>query len=173
MDVFYLNNRLYRVINSGNWVAQKVGYIVSPFADPDVQDLAFSAPTEWKKNGMLQWEFMWKYHKEIMKFSQEEYGRPVRFKAEMLMGKVQNKLRNIYYQKVIKDGSKLSMNPLDCWWKKNEVLQYELNSYFTKHISRTEFDPELKMMCETLFNANSVLEKTLALTVLSVLKNYF
>lgn len=173
MDVFYLNNRLYRVISSGNWVAQKVGCIISPFADPDVQDLAFSAPNDWKKNGFLQWEFMWKHHKEIMRFSQEEYGRPVRSKPEMFLGRVQNKLRNIYYKKVNKDGSKLSMNPLEYWWKENLALQRDFNSYFSENISRTEFDPEIKRMCEVLFNSNSVLEKTLALSVLSVLKNYF
>ena len=173
IDVFYLNNRLYRVISSGNFVAQKVGFIVSPFADPDVQDMAFSAHSEWKKKGMLQWEFMWKHHKNIMKFSQEEYGRPVRSKAEMFLGRVQNKLRNIYFTRVHKDASKLSMNPFDFWWQNNLALQSALDSYFKKNIERTEYDPELREMCASLYNSESLLEKTLSLTVLSVLKNYF
>ena len=173
MDVFYLNNRLYRVISSGCFVAQKKGYIVSPFADPEVQNLAYTMPNEWKKSGKLQWEYLWKYHKEVMQFSQEEYGRPVRSFPEMFAGKVQNKLRNIYYKKVNKHPEKLSMNPLNHWHETNEGLRNYWDNYFSENIERLDFDAELKMFCSALFASDNLIEKTLALSVLSVMKNYF
>ena len=173
MDVFYLNNRLYRVISSGCFVAQKKGYIVSPFADPEVQDLAYTMPNEWKKSGKLQWEYLWKYHKEVMQFSQEEYGRPVRSFPEMFAGKVQNKLRNIYYKKIKKHPEKLSMNPLNHWYETNEGLRDYWDNYYSENIDRLAFDNELKVFCAALFASDNLIEKTLALSVLSVMKNYF
>ncbi len=173
IDVFYLNNRLYRVISSGSFVAQKKGCIVSPFADPEVQDLAYSMPDLWKKSGKLQWEYLWKYHNEVMQFPQEEYGRKVRSFPEMFVGKVQNKLRNIYYKKINKHPEKLSMNPLNHWYETNEGLRDYWDNYYAENIDRLDFDSELKGFCSTLFNSENLLEKTLALTVLSVMKNYF
>ncbi|MFT4723268.1 MAG: asparagine synthase (glutamine-hydrolyzing), partial [Flavobacteriales bacterium] len=173
MDVFYLNNRLYRVISSGCFVAQKKGYIVSPFADPEVQNLAYTMPNKWKKSGKLQWEYLWKYHKEVMQFSQEEYGRPVRSFPEKFVGKVQNKLRNIYYKKVNKHPEKLSMNPLNHWYETNESLRNYWDNYYSENIERLEFDAELKGFCSVLFASDNLIEKTLALSVLSVMKNYF
>ncbi len=173
MDVFYLNNRLYRVISSGAFVAQKIGFIVSPFSDPDVQDLAYSTPMDWKQGGRIQWEYMWEFHKGIMKFAQEEYGRPIRSSAEMFAGRVQNKLRNIYYQKINKQPQKLSMNPLEYWWDKNEQLRNSLDSYFKENIDRLNFDPELKKDVNSLYSSPIFLEKTLALTAVGIMKNYF
>ena len=173
MDVFYLNNRLYRVISSGCFVAQKKGYIVSPFADPEVQNLAYTMPNKWKKSGKLQWEYLWKYHKEVMQFSQEEYGRPVRSFPEKFVGKVQNKLRNVYYKKVNKHPEKLSMNPLNHWYETNESLRNYWDNYYSENIERLEFDAELKVFCSVLFASDNLIEKTLALSVLSVMKNYF
>jgi asparagine synthase (glutamine-hydrolysing) len=173
MDVFYLNNRLYRVISSGCFVAQKKGYIVSPFADPEVQNLAYTMPNKWKKSGKLQWEYLWKYHKEVMQFSQEEYGRSVRSFPEKFVGKVQNKLRNVYYKKVNKHPEKLSMNPLNHWYETNESLRNYWDNYYSENIERLEFDAELKMFCSVLFASDNLIEKTLALSVLSVMKNYF
>lgn len=173
MDVFYLNNRLYRVISSGCFVAQKKGYIVSPFADPEVQNLAYTMPNKWKKSGKLQWEYLWKYHKEVMQFSQEEYGRSVRSFPEKFVGKVQNKLRNVYYKKVNKHPEKLSMNPLNHWYETNESLRNYWDNYYSENIERLEFDAELKVFCSVLFASDNLIEKTLALSVLSVMKNYF
>ena len=173
MDVFYLNNRLYRVISSGCFVAQKKGYIVSPFADPEVQNLAYTMPNKWKKSGKLQWEYLWKYHKEVMQFSQEEYGRSVRSFPEKFVGRVQNKLRNVYYKKVNKHPEKLSMNPLNHWYETNESLRNYWDNYYSENIERLEFDAELKVFCSVLFASDNLIEKTLALSVLSVMKNYF
>jgi hypothetical protein len=36
-----------------------------------------------------------------------------------------------------------------------------------------EFDAELKGFCSVLFASDNLIEKTLALSVLSVMKNYF
>lgn len=172
MDVFYLNNRLFRVISSGSWVAEKVGCIVSPFSDPDVFDLAYTAQPEWKKDGHLQWEYMWKYHKPIMNYAQEEFGRPVRSDAERFAGRVQNKLRNIYYKKINPHPEKLSMNPLDHWWNTNKSLRASFTDYFHANIGRLDHEPELRNDVAELFNSSVFIEKTLALSVLGVMKNY-
>ncbi|MFK7757955.1 MAG: asparagine synthase-related protein [Flavobacteriales bacterium] len=172
MDVFYLNNRLFRVINSGNWVAQKTGCIVSPFSDPDIFDLAYTALPEWKNDGQLQWDYMWRFHKPIMKFAQEEFGRPIRSDAERLLGRVQNKLRNIYYKKINHHPEKLSMNPLEFWWNTNESLRKSLQEYFKANINRLDHEAELKEDVSKLFHSSVFIEKTLALSVLGVMKNY-
>jgi len=172
MDTFYLNNRLFRVINSGNWVAQKVGCIISPFSDPDIFDFAYTACPDWKIDGHLQWQYMWKYHKPIMKFAQEEFGRPVRSDAERFIGRVQNKLRNIYYKKINPTPSKLSMNPLEYWWNINPQLKETYTKYFSENIQKLDHETELRNEIQVLFNSNSLMEKILAISVVGVMKNY-
>ncbi len=172
MDVFYLNNRLYRVISSGSFVAQTRGHLLSIFGDVDVQNLAYSAPAEWKKKGILQWEYLWEYHMPIMQFAQEEYGRKVRSHSEMFLGRVQNKLRNIYYKKLNPSPSLLSMNPVKYWYDMNTSLQEYWSLYYSENIDRISYE-ELRTMVSELYLNGTILEKTLALTVLSVYKNYF
>ena len=65
------------------------------------------------------------------------------------------------------------MNPLNHWYETNESLRNYWDNYYSENIERLEFDAELKVFCSVLFASDNLIEKTLALSVLSVMKNYF
>ena len=73
--------------------------------------------------------------------------------------------------KILKRQNKDNMNPLDFWYQGNTEIQRYYREYYDKN--RDRVGGELGKDISLMFEDGNVIEKSMALTVLAILKVYF
>ncbi len=65
------------------------------------------------------------------------------------------------------------MNPVDYWYDKDRNIQKYLTDFYNSNIESQVIDDNLRKDISLMFHAGTVWEKSMALTVLAVVKKYF
>ncbi len=167
-ETLKLQNRIFNLINIGAFTVENhQSYLVSPFMDVDFINTCLSISPDFKKNGKLYFEWINKYHPELTKYKWERTGfKPTHFWKTNL-SRYSNKIKLEYFR-LLKKENRLSMTPVEFWYRNNEKIQLLYNSYFDECILLID-DSSLRKDFKEMFEGN-VFEKAIVITVLNFIK---
>lgn len=167
-ETFKLQNRIFNLINVGAFTVENhQSYLVSPFMDVDFINTCLSIPPDLKRNGKLYLEWINKYHPELTKYKWERTGfKPTHFWKTNL-SRYSNKIKLEYFR-LLKKENRLSMTPVEFWFRENEKIQLLYKNYFDECILLVD-DSSLRKDFEEMFKGN-VFEKAMVITVLNYIK---
>lgn len=176
-DVYSLYTRGFQGALSSWFVRKNYTFALSPFTDVDLMEFCYSLPVEMRKNHNLYWKWIERYHPEALEVESSRKRKHV-FVFE-LVKKVWNKgmkvLRLIGFKLGIlksRVGRTSSMNPYDYWYDTDPNMRTFIQSYFDEHINSITNETTLNEL-KIMFNSNKMLDKLMALTVLSARKVFF
>lgn len=66
-----------------------------------------------------------------------------------------------------------SMNPEDYWYKRDKSIQQFVQEYYDNNINNPVLDEAFKKDISGLFREGNIAEKSMALTVLAMVRKYF
>jgi len=178
-------DRLYSLSLNGNMlgsplILQHVTESYSPFMDVDFLEYVMHIPTWMRRNYRLYDEWITTYYPEAAKWHHKfvQIGhRPV---MVMVCGRYlplstlpkrmwQWVLKHVFGLDtyVLKEGE--SMNPYDSWYKENQTLREQLDTYFRTHIAVLNNHPAILKRADDLYQKGAVYDKCKVLTLLSSL----
>lgn len=163
-ETYKLKNRIFNLINIGAYTVENhQSYLVSPFMDVDFINNCLSIEPCLKENGKLYLEWINKHHSELSKFKWERTGfRPNHFWKTKL-SRYTNKVKLEYYN-ILKKENRLSMNPVEFWYRNNAEVRLVYETFFDEKIKLIG-DSELRKDFKTMFDGN-IIEKSMVITVL-------
>ncbi|MEG2464228.1 MAG: hypothetical protein RSA87_03515 [Malacoplasma sp.] len=153
----------------------------SPFADVDVLELMFSIPLEYRINDKIYLKWLGRCYPSSLKYP---YARTM-CKATVNASLAQIKINMIRTKDKfilpilnaagfdVKTNSRLTMNPTEYWVKTNPKINQFMDEYFLNNIKFVPNDIELINYFKKVQSKGSLIDKSLALTLLSVYKQYF
>jgi asparagine synthase (glutamine-hydrolysing) len=164
-----MNFRGFMGCLSTHLIRKNYTYTVSPFLDMDFFNLCLSIPASYRKNHNL-------YYKWVKAKYPEAYKIPST-RAQTLFDRATHysyrAIEQILYLMGIRKTNETSkgMNPLTTWYKEKISIRENINTYWggNKDIQ----DSVINEMMNKMWNSPSFTDKAMALTVLSVLNNYF
>lgn len=143
-----------------------------PYGDVEFMDFYFSIPYEKRAFEHILRKWMIKKHPEMARIKHAHTGTRVfvNHYAELLFA-VPFKLRNRYTKHVLHKSR--SMNPFDDWYTGNADLRNTFEDYFTMNIDKIkQYDEISKMISQLYGEGANALEKIVALSALSAIKQY-
>ncbi len=167
---FKLYSRISNGIMNGAWTAQPFTTLVSPFMDTDFINLCLSIPAKLKFRQQLYLRWLEEEHSWMTRYPWEtihDYPR----RGNFLKARLKNKIRSLWYLRVVGSDLKLSMNPYLHWEKTNPSVMTELKKYLLQNIDRVK-DNGLAEAVTRLFYSGNLFEKTLAVNLLATVKIY-
>lgn len=145
----------------------------SPFSDVELIKLSLSLPDEFKKNQMIYYHWLKKYHPEVLNYPWEKIQMRPNSAFKMKYGRL--------YKKYFNGAKKYfnlkydSMNPYGHWLKKYPEILNTLNEIFCREIENEKIDKELKKDLSYIYN-NDIFEyrnKFAVVTALLAIKLHF
>lgn len=166
---------------TSNLIRQSVTETYSPFADVDFLNVYFSISLKDRVSGKILQKWVLDRFPEVNKVEYSNTG--VKLSTSVYLRKIKSFYR-IITDKYIKKGlaalqipidasPQNSMNPFDFWYESNEEFRNYIDGYFKDNITLLDKYKNVKRFCENNFNTGKIIDKLLALTVISVIKQYF
>lgn len=146
---------------------------VSPFYDLELINFCLSLPNKFKKNQMIYFDWLNKYHKQVVKYPWDKIDMIPNNRFKIIYGKT--------IKKYVNGGKKYfnlnydSMNPYHKWLKEDLSIIHTLDSIISNEIDKFYIDKELKEDLITIYD-NNIFEfrnKFAVATALLALKLHF
>lgn len=172
-EIYFTRNVGYNRAVLGSYLAENISYQTSPFMYSKLVKLAQSLPENWKFNQQIYIDWINEYQKAATKYTWERtLLKPTSNFNTILGDKVVRRFYNLMINKILKRSDLGNMTAYNYYYQHNENLKNEIENYFNETIDLVE-SPELKRDLITQFNAGDFNEKSMVLTVLSVIRHYF
>lgn len=145
----------------------------SPFTDADFLEVNYTIPFEYRDKHHIYLKWMEQKYPRATVFGWEKWGGVKPREDYIFFRKVkttQRLLRNVAC-KTFNIQNSDNMNPLDYWYQRNPEIQRYYREYYDRN--RNRIDGELGRDISLMFEDGNVEEKSMALTVLAILKVYF
>lgn len=166
---------------TSNLIRQSVTETYSPFADVDFLNVYFSISLKDRVSGKILQKWVLNRYPEINKVVYSNTG--VKLTTSIYLRKIKSLFR-IITDRYIKKGlavikipvdtsPKDSMNPFEFWYISNLEFRNYIDNYFKNNIELLNKYKNVRGFCENNFNTGKCIDKLLALTVVSVIKQYF
>jgi asparagine synthase (glutamine-hydrolysing) len=136
----------------------------SPFLDPDFLGYALRIPAKWRYEHSIYIEWMRRHAAELAAYPWEKTGLPVG--AGALRVAATRRLRKWRRRLLRREVS--SMNPFDQWLREDPTLRHGLDAYYRGRLDWLSGNPALLRDTDALYTAGRFIEKSQALTLLSV-----
>lgn len=156
-------------------VFQQCAEAMSPFMNVEFLNYCMQLPLEFRLNHNIYYKWVKKYYPEATKYSHNGLKITTSKYALNLRGKsikidtIPSRIKNICKNKLNKI---YGMNPLDYWYDSNSNLKEYMDDYLDKTIYVIKNNQELKNDVLDLYNVGSVIEKTQALSLVAIIKNF-
>lgn len=145
----------------------------SPFYDLDLINFCLSLPSDLKKNQIIYYDWLKKYHRNILNYPWEKIQLKPNSRFKIIYGK--------YYKKYFNGAKKYfhlnydSMNPYAVWMKKHPFILETLNRILAEEIESPYIDSELKNDLRQIYNRDifEYRNKFAVITALLALKLHF
>lgn len=175
-EVYLLYSRAFQGANCTHLIRRNYTEVSSPFLDVDFLELCLRIPVAMRMN-----------HNIYKKWILSRHPKAAEFRWESIDGYITDSKIKRYLRKVIKRGPKklkqiicgeqsdYSMNPFDYWLAtKPEICAY-FDQYYKERVQRFDrmASSKLQEVVHDMYHIGSVIEKTMALTVLGSLEYYF
>lgn len=147
----------------------------SPFMDVDFLNTIFSIPFEYRNHHHIYLKWMLEKYPESTGFGWEKWGGVKPLESHIPFRKVKTTQRLLwqFFCKVFRIETRDSMIPVDYWYYHDKNIQKFYESYY-QNVSKDLITNEiLRKDIEIMFYEGTVTEKSMALTVLSIIKKYF
>lgn len=172
-DLFNIEQRQMNATLNGDRALNAVIDNVSPFTDLELMEYCLSLPDEFKKNQILYFKWLSKYHKNVVNYPWENIQMKPNHALKVKYGKI--------YKKYFNGAKKYfhlnydSMNPYGVWMKKYPFILQTLDQIFEEEITSSYLDQELKSDLRQVYNQNvfEYRNKYAVITALLALKLHF
>lgn len=147
----------------------------SPFMDVDFMDIVFSLPFAYRYKHYIYLKWMKEKYPKAADFGWEKWGGIKPKESHIFFRKVkttQRLLRQALCRAFNIENSD-SMSPEDYWYRHDDNVQRFFETYYADNIGMPVIDEELRNDMKNLFQNGNVAEKSMALTVLAMVKKYF
>ncbi len=151
-EMFIYEERAMHATLFGDKAISDFAETISPFYDRDLIQFCISLPKEYKKNQMIYFDWLRKYHPQVLQYPWDKIEMKPNRKWKIKYGKIFKR----YY-----NGAKKyfhwqydSMNPYGIWLKQNKKILAELDKIITREISNDLLPPEIKSDLQQIYNDN-------------------
>ena len=179
LPVFGLYTRGFMGIMSSWFVRKHYTFALSPFNDIEFLEYCHSLPVEMRRNHLLYWKWVEKYHPEALEVPTNRERTPVtRLQkwidySEKLYHKGLKAWRLVFFKLGLVPSrvrSDTSMNPYEYWYDTDPKMKAFFDDYYRENIGLISENEKLSNELDVLFKSRIVLEKIMALTVLGMAK---
>lgn len=176
----YDNNEILWFYIRGIFMGMNTAFIrqnymeaLTPYGDVDFMNLHFSLPYRMRVEQHIYRKWMMKKYPKMARIKYSGTGVPVtdNDRKEFLCTFPRRALRKV--RKILFGAKKeWSMNPIDFWYKENVELKQAFDDYFNLNIESLKNDETILMKVNELYKEGNTMEKAMALTILSAIKQY-
>lgn len=178
----YPNQEMFAIYTRGILGAQS-SYITrqhyvetaSPFMDVDFLETVFSIPFAYRDKHHIYLKWMQDKYPQATKFGWEKWGG-VRPKESFIFFRKIRTAQRLMWQvicKKMKLENRDNMNPIDYWYGRDEKIQDFFNKYYEDNINNAVLNDCLKKDITKMFLQGNVIEKSMAITVLAIIRRYY
>ena len=168
---FYTRGMLFGM--TSYFIRQNFVEVATPFGDPDFLEVYLNIPWEQRVKGNLLKKWMIKSYPSA---AQIPYAATqINIKKELtILGLLEKKVK--LFSRVLK--SKIGktmpqgMNDISYWYNTNTSFREYVNTYYSENVMRCEQFPDINRNVKKLYSSGSVIDKLIAVSVLSIIKNY-
>lgn len=174
-EMFAIYTRGILGAQSSYMIRQHYVETASPFMDVDFLDAVFSIPFEYRNRHHLYLLWMKEKYPEAADYGWEKWGGVKPKQSHLFLRKVKTTQRLAKQMgcRLFHRQNRDSMNPMDAWYAKDAEIQRYYEAYFKGAIDCKVIDEKLRRDLTVMFRQGNVTEKSMALTVLAAVKQYF
>lgn len=174
-EMFAVYTRGILGAQSSYMIRQHYVETASAFMDVDFLDAVFSIPFEYRNRHHLYLLWMKEKYPGAADYGWEKWGGVKPKESHLFLRKIKTTRRLAKQMgcRLFHIQNKDSMNPMDAWYAKDAEIQRYFETYFESVIDCKVFDEELRRDLTEMFRQGNVTEKSMALTVLAAVKQYF
>lgn len=168
---FYIRGILAGM-NTG-FIRQNFVEPITPYGNVEFMNFCFSLPYKMRVKQHIYRQWMIKKYPHIanIKYSGTEF--PVSLHDKFDWFKVLPlRIKRRLYRAIWGQKKEWSMNPFDIWYEENIVLREYIQKYYKDNIELLNFDKNLKQNIVVLFEKGNMLERSMALTLISAVKQF-
>lgn len=174
-EMFAIYTRGILGAQSSYMIRQQYMETASPFMDVDFLDTVFSIPFEYRNKHHIYLKWMNDKYPDATQIGWEKWGGIKPKENHIFFRKVKTTQRLLWmgFCKILKISNKDTMAPMDLWYQDNKDIQNYMTAYFDDNIKNKVLDRALKDDIAFLYENGNVTEKSMALTVLAMVKKCF
>lgn len=171
-EIFAIYSRGILGAQSSYMIRQNYFETASAFTDVDFLNTIFSVPFEYRVKHHIYLKWMLEKYPKSTEFGWEKWGGIKPKESCIFFRKIRTtqRLSKQIVCNLLKIGNNDSMNPLDYWYQHDKDIQRYFFEYYTENIDRMSSVEHLKKDTADMFLKGNVTEKTMALTVLAMVK---
>lgn len=174
-EMFAVYTRGILGAQSSYMIRQHYVETASPFMDVDFLDAVFSIPFEYRNRHHLYLMWIRDKYPGAADYGWEKWGGIKPKESLIFRRKIRTtgRLAKQMLCRLLQIQNTDSMNPMDAWYAGDPELQRYYETYYESLIDCKVFDEELRRDLSVMFRQGNVTEKSMALTVLAAVKQYF
>lgn len=171
-EIFAIYSRGILGAQSSYMIRQNYFETASAFTDVDFLNTIFSVPFEYRVKHHIYLKWMLEKYPKSTEFGWEKWGGIKPKESCIFLRKIRTtqRLSKQMVCNLLKIENDDSMNPLDYWYQHDKDIQRFFSKYYTENIDRLSSMECLKKDTADMFWKGNVTEKTMALTVLAMVK---
>lgn len=174
-ELFGIYTRGMLGASSSYLIRQQYIETASPFMDVDLLDVAFSLPFDYRNHHHIYLRWLNEKYPQAAEFGWEKWGGVKPKESHIPLRKVKTAQRLLWERlcAVLPINNQDSMNPVEYWYAKDQGVQECFARYAEETIGNPALGEELRKDIRLLLAEGGVEEKSLAITVLAMVKKYF
>lgn len=174
-ELFGIYTRGMLGASSSYLIRQQYIETASPFMDVDLLDVAFSLPFDYRNHHHIYLRWLNEKYPQAAEFGWEKWGGVKPKESHIPLRKVKTTQRLLWERlcAVFPINNQDSMNPVEYWYAKDRGIQECFARYAEETIGNPALGEELRKDIRLLLAEGGVEEKSLAITVLAMVKKYF
>jgi asparagine synthase (glutamine-hydrolysing) len=174
-ETFVLNTRGFLGIQASYMTRHNYIEANAPSGDVDFLEDVMSIPFAYRQKSELYLKWIEAKYPDAAKFGWEKWGGIQPKKSHIFFRKVKTTQRLLhgYLCRLFHAADPHSMNPMDYWYKRDGKLQAYYQEMYETRIGNTALPKELAEDMKMLYQTGNFTDKSLVLTVLSAVNNYF
>lgn len=182
LDLYSLYTRGFQGAMSSWFIRKRFTFALSPFTDVDFMGFCYSLPLAYRRNHNLYWKWVQSHYPMALEVKTSRKHVPVTTfdktidLSKRAIHKAEKMTRTALFDLGLtksRVSSVSSMNPYDYWFDTDPAMREFFNAYYSSHITLFDDMPDLKADIKTMFDSPAMLDKLMALTVLSARSVFF
>lgn len=174
-EMFGIYTRGMLGASSSYLIRQQYIETASPFMDVDLLDVAFSLPFDYRNHHHIYLRWLNEKYPQAAEFGWEKWGGVKPKESHIPLRKMKTAQRLLWqsFCAAAHINNQDSMNPIDYWYEKDKGIQKRFAACVEEIIDNPALGEDMRKDVRLLFMEGNVEEKSLAITVLAMVKKYF
>ncbi|MDE7247756.1 MAG: hypothetical protein K2N43_07700 [Lachnospiraceae bacterium] len=174
-EMFGIYTRGMLGASSSYLIRQQYLETASPFMDVDLLEVAFSLPFDYRNHHHIYLRWLNEKYPQAAEFGWEKWGGVKPKESHIFLRKMKTTQRLLWqtFCSATHIMNRDNMNPIDYWFDRDAGIQKCFADYAEDVIDNPVLGDELRTDIRRLLAEGNVEEKSLAITVLAMVKKYF